>query len=176
MNNISLIGSFAIGGVILLSLLTLSANFSGKSQSTMMSEIAQTHATEFGRVIEYDFNKIGYRVTTGSKILSADTSSINFVADLNNDGTIDSVSYYTATTNTGIKILRHCSLYQTSDYSINAANFNITGYDSTGATTTSIPLFHSIMVTIVLDENYPLMEETDQIGVFWRRRFFPKNL
>ena len=178
MNNLNLIGSFIIGGLLLISILTLSTHLTSKSQSTIMSEIAQSNITEFGRVVEYDFNKIGYGV--GAKIISADSSSIRFLADLNNDlnngGTIDSVNYSTIANGSLIKIVRRTSLDQSNAFRFEAADFNIQGFDSNGNPTTNPSQIKSIRVSIVLDKEFRMLDETDQIGAFWSRRFFPKNL
>ena len=174
MNNLNLIGSFIIGGLLLISMLTLSTHLTSKSQSTVMSEIAQSNITEFGRVVEYDFNKIGYG--DGAKIISADSFSISFLADLNNDSTIVSVNYSTLQDGSGIKIVRSTSLDQSNAFRFEAADFKIIVFDSSGKPTTYPSQIKSILVSIVLDKEFRMLDETDQIGAFWSRRFFPKNL
>ena len=176
MNNLNLIGSFIIGGLLLISILALSTYLTGKSQSIVMSEISQYNVTEFGRVIEHDFNKIGYHVVAGPKILSIDSSSISFLADLNNDSTIVSVNYSIIQAGSGIKIVRSTSLDQSNAFRMEAADFIIQGFNSNGNATTDSSQIKSIRVSIELDKSFQMKDETDQIGAFWSRRFYPKNL
>ena len=176
MGNIGLIGSFIIGGIILLMLLSLSAYLTNKSHSTVMNEISQYSVTEFGNVIEYDFKKMGYRVGVGNGILNTDSSSISFLADLDNDGTVDSVSYYTEQNDNGIKIVRETSLDQAAPFRMIASDLTILGYDSTGSVTTNLALIKSFQVTILIDEALQFKDETEQFGAYWRRRFVPKNI
>lgn len=66
--------------------------------------IVQQNLVEVVGLLEYDFRKIGYckdwtKIPDPSKsILSADSTSIKFLTDLNNDGIIDSLRYYVGPT------------------------------------------------------------------------------
>jgi hypothetical protein len=48
--------------------------------------------------MENDLYKIGYRISDPNKLNIADSNRFSYKADVNNDGTLDSVRYYTGTT------------------------------------------------------------------------------
>ncbi len=59
--------------------------------------VTQRDAVESSQILEYDFYKVGYRIS-GEKIAIADSTTIKYYADVNDDGTADTISYYVGTT------------------------------------------------------------------------------
>lgn len=176
MINNDLIGSFILGGIALLILVTLSLQLTSKSQSTVLSEIAQTEVAEFGKVIEHDINKLGYKVGGSNKILTANSTAFSFLGDKNNDGSIDNVSYYTQNSGGRMRIYRHTSLDQGAPAGFEVTSFTIQYFDSLGNATSNIADIKSMLLKIEVNYTYNMIENSDQIGVVWRKRFFPKNL
>ncbi len=176
MSQLDLVGSFIVGGLVLFAIVAFQLQFDSIAQSNAFTESTQLTATEFGRVIEYDFNKIGYRVTSGSKIFSLGTSNISFLADLNNDGTIDSVLYYTNNSQQNLKLFRHTSLDNGNSFNMDIGSFTIQAYDSLGTATASASAVHSIKVDLLLQQNFNLTDKVERIGAYWSRRLYPRNL
>ena len=176
MNNIGLTGSFAIGGLVLLTLIYIFFKFTLRQQTVALGDITQQSLTNVGRIVEYDFDKIGYRVSGGQKITSIDTFSISFLSDLDNDGTTDSVSYYRTIDSSGTHLYRRTSQGQNSTWFVNISELFIQGFDSASAATYTPANIRSILIRFVLDNNALSSDTTQNIGAYWQKRFFPKNL
>jgi len=177
MNNLDLTASFIIGGLLIVALVTFFLYVHDASFSTTMHQIQQSNITEMGRVIEYDMEKIGYRVQAGDKILRLGPQEIQFLADLNNDGVVDSVHYFTSVRASVLKLIRHTSLARDRDFSMDVAGFSVVGYDSTDQTTSDRLKVKSVEIKLQLQQNHLLQTQQNQdVGAYWVRRFFPKNL
>ncbi len=101
---LDILGSTVIGGILLMTLFRIHGTaventFKGGGQL-----IAQQNLATTVQILESDFRKIGYcadwdKIPDPSKaILSADTSSIRFLTDINSDGNVDTLSYYLGST------------------------------------------------------------------------------
>ncbi len=101
---IDILGSTLIGGMLLLILLRL--NDAGvQNNYTYGGElIVQQNLVDLVTLIEHDFRKIGYcadwkKLPDPKKyILEADSNSITFLTDVDSDGEVDTVHYYTGHT------------------------------------------------------------------------------
>ncbi|HLG32003.1 MAG TPA: hypothetical protein VI362_03110 [Ignavibacteriaceae bacterium] len=181
-------GSFIIGGIILLILVTLNLNITASSDENLFTNIAQKDMTTAIEILEHDFYKIGYTIV-GEKIAVADSTEIKFYTDIANDNSDDSVHYYlsdvsdlSGTSNPLDRLLiRHKN-----DESLSAkflvVDFNLSYYDSIGQQLDYASLtnssgrekIRSINIAIRLesgepiDGNYPAAE--------WKKKITPKNL
>ena len=90
---LDIVGSMVIGSVVVLILLVLNLNIISSSGENLNTNIAQRELTTTIWVMEYDFYKMGYRIS-GSKIAIADSNELKFYTDLNNDGNQDSIHYF----------------------------------------------------------------------------------
>lgn len=176
MNQLDLTGSFIIGGLVLFTIIFFQLNYENAARKNSMSEMQQTTITEFGRVVEYDFHKLGYRVLSGTKILKLESTDIQFRADLDNDGVVDTVRYYLSQNRNGIMLVRQISADEEKEFSLPVANASILAYDSTGTITSQANLVKSIQIDLLLEQNFHTLDQRESIGAFWTRRFFPKNL
>ena len=97
---IDIFGSTIIGSILFLILLRLN---DASVENTYMNGgelIVQQNLVEAVQLIEYDFRKIGYcadwtKIPDPSKaIISADSSSIDFLTDVDSDGNVDTMHYY----------------------------------------------------------------------------------
>ena len=101
---LDVIGSAVVGGLILLMLLRAQSANVENLYVNGSDLVAQLNLVEVSRVLEYDFDKIGY-CTDWTKmpaptesILYADKSSIRLLSDDSLDGDMDLVSYYLGST------------------------------------------------------------------------------
>ncbi len=95
-----IIGSFIIGGLLFLLLWKIDdasvANIFNNGEELILQQNLATTAM----VLENDFRKIGYcsdwnKIPAPSKaILSADSTSIKFLTDVDDDGNVDTIHYY----------------------------------------------------------------------------------
>lgn len=97
---LDIVGSIIMGGVLMVILLTTNSNAVQTTYNYGGDVSIQKGLTTLVQVIDSDFRKIGYSsiqtiVLDPTKvILFADTSSIKFLSDVSNNGTIDTVYYY----------------------------------------------------------------------------------
>lgn len=167
-------GSYIIGGMVLLSLIGLTFHFSAKSQETKLSEIAQRSATEIGAIIEHDFQKLGYRVSANDKILNISGTSITFLADLDNDGVVDTV-YYSVAKGSGIVELKRRTSSPVTEWTTPVQNFIVAGYDDEGTVTQLASEVKSISVELIFKED-SFKDSKGEVSGSWKRKFFPRNL
>ncbi len=174
-SSLDIIGSYLIGGIVALGLVVLMLTFNKKSQETKLSEISQYTTEQIGDILGHDFNKIGYGVG-GSKIVSITDSSISFLADLQNNQTVDSISYSEVKQNNKLYLLRKViEGNQTKQWNIPVKSFDIAGIDTSGNTTYTISNIKGIEVKLlVTKESYS--NSNYSIGAFWQRIFYPPNL
>lgn len=95
---IELLGSSVIASYIILIIFSLNMRMNDSASQYFQNTFNQRNAITAGQVIEYDFYKIGYKAT-GNKILQADSNAIKFVADIANNGTVDTITYYLSSKN-----------------------------------------------------------------------------
>lgn len=116
---LDLIGSVVLAGFVILMGLRVNANLNNSNGSYKADVIVQENLVSLVESIEYDFRKMGYRVTDPTKvILQADSTHIRFRGDIDDNGIIDTVEWYlgglvTSTPNPSDRIL-HRRIYPTS--------------------------------------------------------------
>ena len=97
---LDIMGSFIIGGIILLMLQRTMAASNESLYVNCSDLITQLNLVELVSLLEYDFEKIGYcenwknMPAPTASILNADTSSIKFLTDVDRDGDMDELRYY----------------------------------------------------------------------------------
>ena len=101
---IDIMGATIIGGILLIMVNSLN----GRAVETNMiygsDKLLQIEVVQLADLIERDFRKIGYcedpsKISDSTKfIISADTSQIKFITDLNRDGNLDTLEYYVSST------------------------------------------------------------------------------
>ena len=97
---LDILGSFFVAGILLLMGLRLNATANEVKAVYSQNYVLQTNLTAVVGILENDFRKIGYcrnwrRVADPSQSLRiTDSSRIRFRTDYNNDGSLDSVTYW----------------------------------------------------------------------------------
>ena len=177
------LGSMVLGTLLMISLLAFYNNFSTERYMSNLWIISQNNAAVLSEVIDHDFRKIGYNVPSpGNSIISADSSSIDFLLDLDNDGNVDSVRYYVGnssetpgTDNPNDRLFyRIVNGQNTRGSLLGLTGFKLAYFDSTGAATSvlndirEIEIFLTVESPVTLDDYYPT--------VFIRKKVKPKNI
>jgi len=190
---LDLLGSAIIGGIILLGIITYQLSINQNSQNIVLNEVTQISATSLNQAIESDFNRMGYRVESGSKITQLSTSALVFRGDLNNDGIIDTISYSFGKASQGMEVTRRCSTDPTKSWKLVVASFTYRCFDSLGNVTTTATNVRSVAVNVVTQDNITQPSSTNNqstsrslniigscpsnaTGSSWFRQFRPKNL
>lgn len=93
---LELIGASLIGALIMLIGLSLNMQINASSTEIFQSSYNQYSSITTKQIIVYDFYKAGYRAT-GDKLIQADSSTIKFQGDIDDNGVADTVFYYLGT-------------------------------------------------------------------------------
>jgi len=101
---LDIIGSVFVGGLLLLILFRLNTSATGTLYNSNAEINVQQAMVSVVEVLEHDFRKIGYckdwtKIPDPSKsILYADSNSIKFLTDVDNNAVVDSLYYYIGST------------------------------------------------------------------------------
>jgi len=101
---IDILGSTLIGGMLLLILLRLNDAGVQNTYTYGGELIVQQNLVDLVTLLEHDFRKIGYcadweKLSDPLKyIVEADSNSITFLTDVDSDGDVDTMKYYTGPT------------------------------------------------------------------------------
>jgi hypothetical protein len=93
---LDLIGSVILAGFVMMMGLRLNANLTNSNGSYRADVIVQENLVNLVECIEYDFRKMGYGVQDPTAvILRADSNAITFRGDIDDNGIVDTVEWYT---------------------------------------------------------------------------------
>jgi hypothetical protein len=185
---LDMIGSYIIAATVILIVVSLNFYVSSSSCENTFSIIAQQNLSTTADIINNDFYKIGYRVSS-NRITLADSTRIKFYADMDDNGTVDSLYYYSGTSsslsgtpNPNDYLLYRIYNNQPATSSMVVTGFQLTYYDSLGNKIAYTNLTNqSYLNKIKSIEVYLRVESTDPIdGVYqgseWLKKITPKNL
>ncbi|MDZ7764079.1 MAG: hypothetical protein U5K00_06580 [Melioribacteraceae bacterium] len=190
---IDILGSTLIGGMLLLILLRINDAAVENTYVYGGELIVQQNLVEVVSLLEYDFRKIGFcadwqQIPDPSQaILAADSNDITFLTDLDSDGYVDTLRYFTGSPSAlpGTANPRDMMLYrvenneQPKGANLGVTQFNMLFFDAIG-NVIPFPITHpseiytmQINITVentdAYDENYS--------SAFWRQiRLAARNL
>ncbi|MGQ9799919.1 MAG: hypothetical protein ACUVRG_11655 [Ignavibacterium sp.] len=190
---LDILASIVMGGILLTIVSRLSDSNAEKTYNYSSELSLQQNLTTVAQVIEYDFRKMGYcknwlNFPDPSKaIAQADSSSIKFYTDVNNDGNIDSIRYYLGPTSelSGTPNPRDRILYRivntndTTELSLGITQFYLIYFDALGDT---VPLpisnpgiISSYEINVRVESVYAYDEQYS--SAYWRQiRLVARNL
>jgi type II secretory pathway component PulJ len=196
---LDVIGSFFIGGILMLMALRLNASGMETSAVYNSNLILQQNLTTLVRIIEEDFRKIGYcrdwkKIPDPSKsIRVADSSRFRFWTDVDNNGTLDSITYFIGPTSELLDTPnpRDRFLYrQVNNTAAMRMNLGVTQFslryrdaenDPISFPVTDPRLVYFMEINVAVETPAPLQQEfvsdTTQYEAYWRQiRLLTKNL
>jgi hypothetical protein len=179
---LDLIGSFIVGGLLLLMILSVNNNATMFSIQNGQQLSAQENLVELAGEVDYDFRKIGYHVPIHSAaILSCDSTSLSFLADIDDNGSIDTVTYslgsptlvYGTENPRDRRLTRQVgpSLIQNS---LGLTDFKLKFYNAAGAQTWTCSVVKSVEITLAVES--PFAVDGAYAQSTWKTRIFPRNL
>jgi len=101
---IDIMGAAILGGILLIMVNSLNERAVETNMIYGNDKLLQMEVVQLADLIETDFRKIGYcedpsKISDSTDlIISADTSQIKFITDLNRDGNLDTLEYYISST------------------------------------------------------------------------------
>jgi hypothetical protein len=186
---IDIITAAVIGAAIILMIIGLNFYIESSSRDIINSSIAQSNVTNVGSILQFDFYKIGYRVSS-NKIGLADSTRILYYSDFDDNSVVDSIYYYlgptselTSTPNPNDRLLYRVQNNETPRSSnAGVVDFKLTYYDSTGtklaySSLTSQAIRNSIRsIEVYLKIEASSSVEGTYAGIEWKKNIRPKNL
>lgn len=190
---IDILGSSIVGGMLLLILWRLNDAATQNTVNYGGEVIVQQNLVETVAILEYDFRKIGYckdwtKIPDPSKaILLADSTSIKFLTDFDNNGLLDSLSYFlgsesalTSTPNPRDRMLYRVENANTPGGSnLGVTKFRLTYFDVLG-NILNFPITNpNLIATMQIDLKVesPYAYNNEYPTVFWRQiRMTSRNL
>ena len=190
--NLDLIGSFIIGGTLLLAVLNLNATLVDSSYQSTLDLMVQQNLNVLGELIRYDFCKIGFGVTDPTTaILLADPAEITFQTDIDRDGDVDTLRYYisepaaaTSTLNPEDRLLyRVVNSEPAEGDTWGVTKFELRYLDASGSETGDPGSIRAIEVALTLQGAYPYgkivvegVEKDRYSQTAWETTFWPRSL
>lgn len=178
--NLSLISSFIIGAILLLSLLKVNMNLAENSMDSMNDHIAKVNMNSVAKVINHDFRKIGYGIPTTS-LQEAMATKISFEGDLDDDGVVDQVSWeydaaqeVTETTNPNDYILTRTVNGTSTPIKFGVVKFRLTYYDAQNQVTSILDDIRRIEIQMLCESASPIDGKYMKAG--WEKKFIPLNI
>jgi type II secretory pathway component PulJ len=190
---LDIVGSILVGGLVLLMMFRLNAQATSNLYNSSSELNIQLAMTSVVHVMEGDFRKIGYckdwdKISDPTEaIIYADTSGIKFLTDINDNGNVDTLSYYLGPTSELLNTAnpRDRLLYRvvnsetpkSSDVGITI--FRLTYFDALGnllSTPVNPPgLIHTIQIDVQVENSEPI--DSVYTTAFWRQiKLSSKNL
>ncbi|SHF66036.1 hypothetical protein SAMN05443144_111108 [Fodinibius roseus] len=178
--NFSIISSFIIGTILLVSLVKVNLSLVGNSMDAMYDQVAKIHVNSIATLVSHDFRKMGYGLTGGS-LQEATPSRITFQGDLDDDGLVDMVSWewdktqhVTETSNPNDYVLLRIVNGKSTPIKMGVIRFELSYYDKLNQPTAIIEEVRGIRVRL-------LSESADPVGskymkASWEKKFVPLNI
>ena len=186
--------SVAIGGIVLAMLITFNGNIVEEASGQTIRMMAQTDLTAVIDVVDFEFRKMGYNLSgSDSAIVYADSSKIKFRGDFNNNGTVQTLTYYLDPTaasghaNKNTRILyRAVDAEPAQTINLGITRFRLAYFDKNGIPFTGYPVskpsqIKSFKIVLNIESTVPYKASTEKYikfnpGVYWERTFKPKNI
>jgi hypothetical protein len=181
---IALVGSFVIGGMVLLRVWQFHHDFSRDQYLDTIEHIAYSNLDEVVRLIEYDFSRIGLGINDPKQsiLTLADSTDLRFYLDADGNGTLETLRYYLSDTiaaaitdNPRDRILYRVVNGGTPErISTGLTGFMIKYYDAAGNKSSDLQKIKTFIVRlemesdIIYDGRYPRL--------IWEGKITPPNL
>ncbi len=180
--DIQLTGTFLIAGLFILSILGMNFQLLETSAMNNMQTMAQDNITEIASILEYDIRKAGYGVPSGTTaILAISDSTIRFLADIDQNGTPDTLNYRLSDTAapSGTDNPNDRYLYRSVNGTENDVGVGLTAlgfefFDASGAATAVLADIRLIRFEITVQTVFSYNETYGTAT--WQSQISPKNL
>jgi len=184
---LDVLGATIISGLIIFMLMQLNMRMVTTSTDMLSSTITQSESAVSAQIIEYYFYKIGHKATS-NKISIADSNRIKFCGDMNNNSTIDTITFYLDENRfEGSENPKSKGLYRIENngerlITAVVSKFQLSYFDSISTKLTYASLrnqnvrdkIRSIKIFIDFESSFPVNDSYQ--GVTWKRVIRPKNI
>lgn len=182
MGDIQLAGTFLIGGMVLLTIFSMNVEILETNSLNSLGRMAQENLGEIVSIIDYDFKKIGNQVTrTSSALIAVSDSTISFLADIDQDQSIDTIAYRvgpaseTASTDNPSDRLLYRSVNGTEfDVGLGITQWQLSYFDEDMGSTMALDSIRVIELSLTVETIYGYNEQYGRAS--WSTQFAPKNM
>ena len=183
-----IVGPYIVGGIVLLSLSVVLLNDRAETMDTGRNERAQTIVADLGMQLERDLNLIGHGVPGSTKITRLTSTSLSFLADIDDNGIVDSIEYFMSRSRDCAHLTRrHISPGQRPlTWSMRGAVVRFAGSDSIGNPVSNLELVRGVTMQITtIDPANDAADEVSRtrarryggdVNVFWSKTINPPSL
>ena len=190
---LDLIGSVVIAAFVILIGLQLNQTIAGNADASTANLNVQESMVDIVQSIEYDFRKMGYGVPeTQLALIDTGQTHIKFRSDIDNDGTVDIVEWYTGPVITGLPNPNVRVLYRRVNggtpvgASLGVTDFKLRYLDQDGGPPVSLGAIFIIEMTLQVESPYKVQDQIiaeqsyEEMGyavAFWRQtRLASRNI
>ncbi|MDW7679291.1 MAG: hypothetical protein SCK70_01905 [bacterium] len=182
--------SFIIFGLLLLLIIGVDTNVRSVTHQATFDKNSQENIVSLAELFDHDFSKIGHRTSSIKfKAGNLDSNQIAYYADYDNDGSVDSISYFIGDTEeTGNPNPNTYSLYrkinnnEPAKVGVNIVSFKISYFDSAMTQLdynnlnqqTEINKIRAVKVQVRVESQYKFNQNFS--STFWEKTYFPRNL
>ena len=187
---LDLVMSLTIFAIFMLMIVSINTTSSATSRETTMEVIVQQDLVTLAKIIDTDFARIGYDSPQKFNPSFLDSTTIMWYYDRDQDGNVDSLSYYLGTTaerantdNPNDRILyRKLNNEPPTPLSTAVVNFTVSYLDSamtalpyaTVATSSGSERIKALKLQLHLESYYS--EDGNYPGIFWENTIIPANI
>ncbi len=178
--NVGIVGSFIVGGIVLVSLLAVQTGIYKSANQQTMNLSAKQQLETVVDLVEYDFPKIGYLVGPAA-IQNAQSNEITFQSDLYDQDTVltvtwryDTTRFNTATINPNDYLLERIINGQPQSLNMNVIEFHLSYRNGKGNSTANPDSIRGIHLSIICQS--PEVTDSKYFEAAWEKTFYPVNL
>lgn len=189
--NSSLIITYVIGGLFLISILTFNIQVMNTSQEFALNTFTQEKMDNLIEIIDHDFNKIGFNVATAVPFNSISSQSVSFQSDVydNDNFGVTNVQWFFDTSDRVISTTNPNDFYLKRVGPIGPSTqgtiefpvtyFDLKYYTADGTPTNVRSEVRKVELEIIIEsgEPYYLNKDNPQYTKrVWKRIFVPNNI
>lgn len=182
MFDIELTGSFLIAGIFILSLLNINAQVMEANTINNMNVSAQENAVGIAQMLRQDLYKIGFGLSSPeTSITACNDSGITFIADIDQNGIPDTVSYRLGSRNEVVETenINDRFLYRSvngveHDVAIGLSSFNVSVSDAQKNPAASLSDVRIITLSFTVETPFYFGDKTGRAE--WKGSIVPNNL
>ena len=180
---LDLVGSFVIGGLLLLMILTAQSNLVQSSYERTMDLVVQENMATLVEIFHHEVRKMGFGVSdTVDAVVAADSTSLSFLADLGADGSVDTVLYSVSDTSAASStenprdrlFFNRVNGQPLGGMTLGITDFHLTYLDSSGSTTMVPSQIRSVKIKLKMESLYPYNDQ--YASTAWEGTIRPRNL
>lgn len=187
---LQIILSIILFGLFILIVIGVENNVTSYAHQTTFDKNSQTSIVELAQLIDHDFPKIGHmKQKPRFKPGQLDSNRIVWYSDYDNNGTVDSIYYYTGdrlgsnSPNPNIRyIFRKINNGNPLKVGLGIVYFNISYYDSAMtqinysqlSQLSNINKIRAIKVRLRAESQYKVSDKFS--SAFWEKTYFPRSL